>query len=101
VVVDGKAVGAVAGTTTKGGKPGTSGTVTGTTGAGGGGGGGGTTTTSSSNNVAAPAAGVVVNVAGPDRAGQVGLATITALAILAAVSAPPAVAFWLRRRRHG
>jgi hypothetical protein len=73
--------------------------VTGTTGAGGGGGGG--TTTTSSNNVAAPAAGVVVNVAGPDRAGQVGLAALTALLILAAVSAPPALAFWLRRRRHG
>jgi ABC-type phosphate transport system substrate-binding protein len=103
VVVDGKAVGATTGTTRKGGKPGTT-TSTGTgtgTGTGPSGTGTGGTTTTSNDNVAAPAAGVVVNVAGPDRAGQVGLATITALAILAAVSAPPAVAFWLRRRRHG
>jgi ABC-type phosphate transport system substrate-binding protein len=101
VVVDGKAGGATTGTTRKGGKPGTT-TSTGTgTGTGPSGTGTGGTTTTPNDNVAAPAAGVVVNVAGPDRAGQVGLATITALAILAAVSAPPAVAFWLRRRRHG
>jgi ABC-type phosphate transport system substrate-binding protein len=100
VVVNGKAVNpGAAGAGKAGGKPG-AGSGTGAVGAstaapGTGGGGSGP-----ASNVAEPVTPVVVNVAAPGRSAQIGLAVITAMAILAAVSAPPALAAWLRRRRH-
>jgi ABC-type phosphate transport system substrate-binding protein len=43
----------------------------------------------------------VVNLSGADKPSQVSLGAMTALAILAAVAAPPVLAIWLRRRRQG
>jgi ABC-type phosphate transport system substrate-binding protein len=49
---------------------------------------------------AGPVTPVTVNLASADRSSQVALATITTASIIAAVAIPPALAFWLRRRRQ-
>jgi ABC-type phosphate transport system substrate-binding protein len=59
---------------------------------------GGTGTGAGPGTVTGPVTGQVVNVAA-NQASQTTLGVLTALAILAAVSVPPAIALWVRRRR--
>jgi ABC-type phosphate transport system substrate-binding protein len=103
-VVDGKAKSTSGGSGSTNPSSGTSpsaGTSTGTgTGTGSGPGGSSTTGTGSSTTggAAGPVTGQVVNVAS-DSSSRAPLGVLTALAIVAAVAAPPVLGLWLRRRR--
>jgi uncharacterized membrane protein YgcG len=111
VVVDGKAV--IPGGAGNG-KPGTTSNTGGGTGAAGsgttggnvasgtsGGSNGGTGSTSSGGSGSSESvADVPVTLASADPSNEVGLATIAAISIVAAVAVPPALAAWLRRRKR-
>jgi hypothetical protein len=58
-----------------------------------------TTTTTGTGATGGQVTGQVINLAA-SQSSQVPLAVVTALAILAAVATPPALAAWLRRRRR-